>query len=746
MKSKWFPAPGKVVSRKALTVQKAQALADYLAGAGENVFASFIGTRAQTDPPGDVVVFEVGVERPQKCAHDIRKCERMAAIFSSSDEHPPEVLALRKDFPEAPHINLREKEFPRSLCLYDQAYEDVRLTWTPANFLQRVRFWLERTATGNLHADDQPLEPLIIGSGAWLIVPSDFKMSDMLINPRLLDVSAIRREIPYTLEARWQGQQQGRAPDHIAVAFACAPQTHGVIRQLPKNLRELDALCRRAGLELVDKLTQTIRAWHLDKPAANVLKTKLVILLALPKMRKAVGMTEATETRAFLTTMSVENIGAALGAIALHGGVAGAIVGAKRPADAELEKLDIVQLEVANSLNGEAAAVLNGSDPLKLKVTAIGMGTIGSQIFSNLIRAGFGRWTLIDDDILLPHNCARHFLGYWALGRHKAESMAAFANALFDGEHVADALPVNVLKPGQAAGDVASALNRADLVIDFSASIAVARYLAHHETKTRAFSSYMTPRGDGLVVVAEDSERKVRLDWLEMLHYRQVLNQLALRQSLLPNDKRVRYGNACRDVSSQLAQDDAALWSAVASKALKQMYGKTESALRIYALHENGAVSRYDTEPVTVLRVTIYDWTIVLDKWLMEKLSRLRSERLPNETGGVLIGAFDTFHQVCSIVDVLPSPPDSKEWPTSYIRGCSGLREQVEEIQSLTVGQLSYVGEWHSHPDGCSTRPSADDLKAYQWLIGHMHLESLPGIMLIIGESSEFRLVSIEPS
>jgi hypothetical protein len=65
-------------------------------------------------------------------------------------------------------------------------------------------------------------------------------------------------------------------------------------------------------------------------------------------------------------------------------------------------------------------------------------------------------------------------------------------------------------------------------------------------------------------------------------------------------------------------------------------------------------------------------WSIVLDGWLLEKLLRLRSERLPNETGGVLIGAFDTFHRVCSIVDVLSSPPDSKEWPTSYIRGCLG--------------------------------------------------------------------------
>ena len=122
-----------------------------------------------------------------------------------------------------------------------------------------------------------------------------------------------------------------------------------------------------------------------------------------------------------------------------------------------------------------------------------------------------------------------------------------------------------------------------------------------------------------------------------------------------------------------------------------------------------------------------------------------RREKLPNETGGILLGNFDAYRRVCSIAEVVPSPQDSSEWPASYIRGCAGLRRVVEDAENRMLGQISYVGEWHSHPDGCGVRPSTDDLKAYAWLTGHMHVEGLPALMLIIGENNIFCLVSDEP-
>jgi integrative and conjugative element protein (TIGR02256 family) len=115
------------------------------------------------------------------------------------------------------------------------------------------------------------------------------------------------------------------------------------------------------------------------------------------------------------------------------------------------------------------------------------------------------------------------------------------------------------------------------------------------------------------------------------------------------------------------------------------------------------------------------------------------SGTLPSETGGVFIGAFDVERKIVYVVDLVPSPPDSKEWPVLYIRGCRGLVERLEEVHQATGGMLQYVGEWHSHPDGCSTNPSGDDRKVFRWLVEHMQVDGIPPVMAIVGQGENIR-------
>ena len=72
-------------------------------------------------------MLEVDVEVPQYPAYDIRHRERIAVAFSVNDQTQPEVLALRRDFPLVPHINLGVTELPRSLCLYDRPYHEIKI-------------------------------------------------------------------------------------------------------------------------------------------------------------------------------------------------------------------------------------------------------------------------------------------------------------------------------------------------------------------------------------------------------------------------------------------------------------------------------------------------------------------------------------------------------------------------------------------------------------------------------------------
>jgi hypothetical protein len=745
-RSRLLTLSGKRVLVSGLRIAKARQFAQYLQYAGSRAFVRLRGVRQLVEPSAETVAFVVTTERPQKLAHPIECEEPLAATFPEGDHQVPEVISLRRDFPNVPHLNLGINALPKSLCLYDQPYENMRLTWTPAEFLYRIHFWLSRTATGTLHGKEQPLEPLLAASGFRLVLPADFHISSPNQKPRPFNLFRVESvEGQFTLRAVWQAP--GQKIDSVAAVFWCQPQEHGVINHQPLNLQQLQELCLRAGLNIAEELRQTLRQWFLDKPQGDILQAKIVLILILPKTRHPRGQVESVETRAFVTQgVSVEELGRRLGLFDRHGGTAGMIIGNPSIPAKTLEGVEICLLQVLNALSPTSAAGLNGIEPCQARIVAIGAGALGSQVYNNLIRAGYGRWMLIDNDVLLPHNCARHFLGDWAVGTNKAQTMAQVGKLTLNDPGIAEYIPADVLQPAAHVEAVNKAFQTAELVLDLSASVAVSRYLAHAETKPRTFSAYLTPKGDGLVIAAEDNRRTIRLDWLEILHYRAVLNEPTLADSLQPKDTRIRYGNSCRDISTELAQDDTALWAAIASKAIKQMRQGVGAALRIYRADERGITSLIEPEVSEAKTLRFRDWVIRMDGWLLEKLARLRNAKLPNETGGVLLGAFDTYHRACSVVDVLPSPPDSNEWPTSYIRGCEGLAAKVQEVKRLTLGQISYVGEWHSHPRGASTRPSSDDLRAYEWLTSHMHAEALPGIMLIIGDRREICLVSAEPS
>src|SRR5882672_11325123 len=168
MTSSFLSIKGDPVSPDSLRVAKARDLALKLQ-AGRIDFAAIVECRSDGD--GEWVVFDVDVEVPQVRRHPIRPSERIAARFSAQDNTFPLVQALRPDFPEVPHLNLALEEYPRSLCLYAERFEEVKRDWTALRFVNRVREWLALSSRGELHQDDQPLEPLLVVSAGQIVLP-----------------------------------------------------------------------------------------------------------------------------------------------------------------------------------------------------------------------------------------------------------------------------------------------------------------------------------------------------------------------------------------------------------------------------------------------------------------------------------------------------------------------------------------------------------------------------------------------
>lgn len=732
MSNTYLQPGGIVVPSAALQLPRAKALAE-AAGARGLPYVKLVECRQFTADFGDTaetVVFDVEVERPQRPVNDIRRVERISATFLPADRSYPEVLALRDDFPRVSHTNIRPAEFPRSLCLYDQPWSQIALRWTAAGFIEQIRSWLAETAKGTLHQGDQPLEPLLLGNGYTIILPADFFEGESHSVYKELKVALATGRKDCTVLMAEKGTGAEGVP-FLAISFVAEPQMHGVIRHAPRDLRELAEFLKPAGIALIDRLCEKLGDWNTEE----LRDKKVLIIVAFPLARDERRIVESTDLWVFMTGRSVAEIGVAIGLWDKTNGHGLGLSLIRDPgADGRTIPLEILSPQFDLSRAAAAAASGYNGDP-RLCV-AIGAGALGSQVLRLLAQSGFGKWCVVDEDVLLPHNVARHALNRNSIGFPKALHVAAELRQLYPEEGPLKWYCADVCRSGKQQNEIEKEFASAELLLDLAASIPVSRYLMHEvESPARRIALFLNPRGTDLVLLAEDASRAISLDCLEMQYYRAIVNDVRLEHHLAPPDGRLRYARSCRDVSSKIPNHSVAMHAAIGAKAIRQAVSSDRAAIRIWTSDPEALEVRHISVPVsTVQRNVLAHWTLVIDDQLTTRMAEHRTGKLPNETGGVLIGAYDLVRKIVYVVDTIPSPPDSEEWPTLYIRGKRGLGPQVARIGELTDGQLEYVGEWHSHPDGCACRPSGDDLKVFSWLTENMDNAGLPALMAIAGQ------------
>jgi integrative and conjugative element protein (TIGR02256 family) len=324
------------------------------------------------------------------------------------------------------------------------------------------------------------------------------------------------------------------------------------------------------------------------------------------------------------------------------------------------------------------------------------------------------------------------------VGQPKAELLAGLCNTVLEDETNSKGILADLLSAGDKAFEVQKSLGGAAVILDFSASVAVSRFLAHApDCKARRIAAFLNPTGTDLVVLAEDATRAARLDYLEVVYYREVAANPDLENHLSRGTERLRYARSCRDLTNRVPEDLVGLHSAIASRAIRNVLHRDGPMIQIWRSNSDLGVSITAVPVQPQVEIDTKLWRVITTQEVMDKIRALRAAKLPNETGGVFIGHFDTYASVAYIVDTLPAPPDSKEYPVHYIRGSAGLRSQVEGIKARTATMLHYVGEWHSHPNGYSCMPSSDDQKVFSWLTRWMQIDGYPGLMLIAGETSE---------
>jgi len=355
------------------------------------------------------VEFDLDTELPQRPAADIRGVERILVCFDPNPNKPPQALPLRRGFPtELLHLNLTARGEPRSLCLFSEDYRDVAGFVTPELLLRRVASWLRRAALDELHLPGQLLEPFLLCTTQVIFDPLVFNGvpdGHVLMLVGLSDKPyPVLRVQPVPLD-----RQADTSARFVVLPLSADPWHARMIHTTPGSVADIHCLLYPLGIDLTEKLRAATIAL-MDAPAHDTLmQCNWMILLELPKSRVQRGAVETYEYWAFFVLEAIGGLRTKLDLCEKRNGCWGRVL--QRKAARDLDKVAVEAVRPIPALTRQAANLLAGVKRQKtLDIAAVGAGAIGSHIVMNLARQGIGKWVIIDEDQLLPHNNTRHAL------------------------------------------------------------------------------------------------------------------------------------------------------------------------------------------------------------------------------------------------------------------------------------------------------------------------------------------------
>ena len=660
--------------------------------------------------------FEV-VGLPQHRLIPVRNIEPITIYISNAETLP--VVIVRDDFPIVPHLNVHENNVRKSLCYSDLGYQEIRHKLNGRFLLTCIENWFRKTSMNQLHRPDQPLEPF------FPYVNNVIVWNGQLGKPYF---------DKYIVEDREFGKLMYQSSDgnYFAVfSLPVPPDFSNLIHNMPQTLLEL--LCSFKNYDtIITWLTDLLSIVRFPKiynkyfrqERNSLLACKVLINIAIPKQRTDRAPIETFDLRSFVIDKSLKDIltdyGLSLNGSKLepskHTGGNGANI-AITPFIVHLAQ---------SKLKCRCANLVDEADGEK-HFSLVGVGAIGSHILNNCLRSGYGKWTIIDHDYFWPHNIARHVLTSNDIGYSKVKSLEKVANHIqSDSDLVAIASDVF-----GKDNSVSMAFGQSDIILDASASIAVERHLALDvQSDARRISCFLNPQGTATIMLLESVDRSARLDLLEMQYYRELLkNEKYSDHMSLPET--MVYSGTCRSISSRISQDNISLSAALCCKAIKLHTSNTNGEIIIWT-HATDTVEKESFMADKWITHEQGGWKIELSLSLLGEMRTDREKALPNETGGVLIGAYDIARKRIYVVYQVRAPEDSISSPTSFIRGCANLPERLKYIHETTLDNLTYIGEWHSHPS-VNTQRSTDDVKLHKAIVGYNRENCLPGCMMILG-------------
>ena len=646
------------------------------------------------------------LEIPDEPVFDIRDEEEIAIICHPEDVDIPEVYALRKDFPtELPHSNAKPFARPVSLCVSDVAFADIRPLFNAHDFLNSIRRWFSLNSINKLHEVNRPLEVFF-----------GFQEVCCILNERSGGNPYIKYSSKTKNSSTLEFVEKSKAT-HYLIGIPTEKIHASNFVRIPQTMGDLKDVQSTDQFSLTDSLLAV-----LTKSVAGKATLPLVISIYITQTCKD---DKKTSQELFLIKTNC---------------LPKDIVHKKKVlGKAAFEKwfyelsVEVVLLDLMTSRYGNA--INNGIKDNFNKVSVVGTGTLGSAVIDHWVRQGCSEEiNLVDCDILLPHNLSRHTLSTDKVMTSKVRSIKdTYHGILFQ---KINAIEGNFLTLNR--NDRERLFKNTELVMDFSTSIAIERKLANDERTFRRCTSFLNPKGDDVVLLMEDKERKSHLDLLEMDYYRNLIVDDRFSQHLEQTGTVRTNTFSCRSESMILNYENVRVLSAIISKQIRKHYTSGKACLNIWHFDaENGTVSS--------LPMTITNWRhevlegiqIYISDAVEKEIQTMAAASLNKETGGCLFGSYDRDHNSIYVYYMVPAPEDSIHSPVSFVRGFKGLTAEYERITKLTYHQVRYLGEWHSLPNMHNT-PSVTDKKQFEELWEEQQSQDLPFVQMIYGNNGLF--------
>ena len=681
---------------------------------------------------------------------DLRQRERFRIRIP--DGYPFEYP--RVDVPHGRWAGFPHVQWKNVLCLYLSSDTE----WKPSDgmfgLIDRLYKWVKAAAVNQLDPDGAPMHPPVTYT---------FDSSTPLVIPHV-DTPEVGDE-PWIGFGCIENQSESRTDIIDWCGFDDTPRTsavaasillpHPVQFEFPLFVRDLLEIFEQQGIPRRE-LTRILG----NAAVKNGADTPLLILIGAP-MR---GIRDSGDYRQHIVAWLLDPIITnglrfVFDQLSSYEGI--------RASGQKIEELILEWADKApiswcrvREARPEVTVRRDGSSPLswfRSKSVAIwGCGAIGSHLAESLARAGVNRLVLRDKSIVTPGVLVRQLFDDSDIGENKAAATKKRLKRAFPDLNV-DADSGDVLRIPLHNEDW---YDQADIVIDATASWPVALHMEARRV--------LVPDGNPIIAsmgLGHHAQRAL-LHIVRQNHpgaFADVARQAkieAIRGSGLNHFVADFWGSdstryfqpepGCSEptfvgsnaevaalVGMMLTKLSRELTAGDSSSASSHLFTLPGVAIRDGERRERDFQFSQDicfTEGIEnyEVRISRPAWADI-QAWIRRSA---RSNGREVETGGHLFGERDDAAKVLWISEVTGPPPDSRASASEFVCGVEGVREVIKQKNKFSSGSISFIGMWHTHPNGNPT-PSTTDYNAMLSVVKNPDFSCARSILLVIGPNSD---------